>query len=164
MEYVFIGRIINTHGIKGELKVESHTDFPKDRFKKDSIVYLGKNHEPMKVKSFRQHQGFILLLFSDLEDINLVEKYKGLNLYKDVADIKPLKKGEYYFKDLKNLDIYVSDRCVGKVIKVEEGTRNNYLRVNVGKEEKLIPFIKPFILNVDLENKRIDVVEMEGLL
>ena len=166
MEYVLIGKILNTFGIKGELKVASYTDFDDERFKKNTKVYVGDKYLEFTVKSYRNHKGFILLTFKDYEDINLVEKYKNCLIYKSSKDIKPLKKGEYYFSDLKDLDVYVNDKLVGKVLKVEEGIKHNNLRVikNDDNKEYLVPFIPVFILNVDLDNKRIDVLEMEGLL
>lgn len=166
MEYVLIGKILNTFGIKGELKVASYTDFDDERFKKNTKVYVGDKYLEFTVKSYRSHKGFILLTFKDHEDINLVEKYKNCLIYKSSKDIKPLKKGEYYFSDLKDLDVYVNDKLVGKVLKVEEGIKHNNLRVikNDDNKQYLVPFIPVFILNVDLDNKRIDVLEMEGLL
>ncbi|MDO4197689.1 MAG: ribosome maturation factor RimM [Erysipelotrichaceae bacterium] len=166
MEYVLIGKIVNTFGIKGELKVDSYTDFVKDRYKKGSTVYVGEDHLPFTVESAKEYKGFLHVLFKDNNDINLVEKYKNLNIYKSKEDIKPLKKGEYYFSDLKDLDVYCEDVCCGKVISVEEGMHSNYLRVlKEDKKETLVPFIMDiFIEKVDLDNKRIDVVKMEGLL
>ena len=164
MEYVLIGRIVNTHGIKGELKVESYTDFVKERYQKGSAVYVGEKHLPFTVKSFREHKGFILVLFEGNEDINLVEKYKNEYIYKADEDIAPLKDGEYYFRDLRGLDVYVNGKKTGTVINVEEGSRYNYLRIRTDDEEKLVPYLKQFVLNVDLENKKIDIVDMEGLL
>ena len=82
-----------------------------------------------------------------------------MNIYKNKEDIAPLKKGEYYFNDLKDLDVYCEDICVGKVKQVEEGLRNNFLRVvKSDKTESLVPFImNTFILDVDLEKKQIEV-------
>ena len=166
MEYVTIGKILNTFGIKGELKVDVYTDFLKDRFKKGSTVYVGDNYLPFVVESYREHKGFLLLQFKDNNDINLVEKYKGLYLYKSKDDIKPLKDGEYYFSDLKNLDVYVNDKIVGKVINVEQGLRNNNLRVlkNEDNKEYLIPYLPVFIKEVNLKENRISINWIEGLI
>ncbi len=166
MEYVLIGKIVNTFGIKGELKVDSYTDFAQERFKKDSTVYIGEEHLPVKVLRYREHKGFLLVAFKDLEDINLVERFKNRMLYKAKADIKPLKKGEYYFSDLIDLDVYVEGELIGKVLRVEEGLANNNLRIlkDSDRKEYLVPFIPVFIENVNLEAKRIDVIRMEGLL
>lgn len=166
MEFVEIGKILNTFGIKGELKVASNSDFVEERYKKGSLVYVGEQHIPFKVKSVRTHKGFLLVLFEDNEDINLVEKYKNMFIYKSKDDIKPLKDGEYYFSDLRDLDVYVDNKYVGKVLKVEEGISSNNLRILKQEDNKqhLVPFLPVFIKNVDLDNKRIDIVYMEGLL
>lgn len=166
MEFVEIGKIVNTFGIRGELKVAVYTDFVSERFKKGSTVYLSDEHIPVQVKSFKQHKGFLLLLLQNHEDINLVEKYKNTLIYKAKEDIKPLKKGEYYFSDLAGLNVYVEGILKGKVLKVEEGIGNNNLRIRKEEDGKecLVPFLPVFIENVDLAEKRIDVIKMEGLL
>lgn len=165
MEYILIGKIINTFGIKGELKVISYTDFVAERFSKGSKVYLGEEHLPFVVKSCREHKGHLLLLFEAYEDINLVEKYKEYEIYKAIEDIEPLKDG-YFFRDLKDLDVYVEEEHIGKVLKVEEGISANNLRIlkNSDHKEYLVPFLPVFVENVDLEHKKIQIVKMEGLL
>ena len=164
MEFIKIGKIVNTFGIKGELKVESYTDFEDIRFKKDSIVYVGEDKLPFVMKSHKNHKGFELIQFKDNEDINLVEKYKNMYIYKNLQDVHKLKEGEYYFRELKNLDVFVEDNKVGNVIKVEEGINCNYLRIDVDGKEKLVPFLPSFIEHVDLDSKRIDIKKIEGLL
>lgn len=163
MEFVRIGKIVNTFGIKGELKVDSYTDFADVRFKKDTMVYIGEDKIPFVMKNHKVHKGFLLIQFKDNEDINLVEKYKNMYVYKSKDDIEPLKDG-YYFSDLKDLDVYVQEQLVGKVIKVEEGIRSNYLRIDVEGKEKLVPFIPAFIEKVELENRKIFVKKVNGLL
>ena len=166
MEYVVIGKILNTFGIKGEPKADAYTDFVEERFKKDSTVYIGEEHVPFVMRSYRMHKGFYLLSFKDVDDINLVEKYKGMLLYKAKSDIHKLKEGEYYFSDLKDLDVYVDDKKIGKVLQVEEGIAANNLRIlkDEDRKEYLVPFLPVFISHVDLDEKRIDVIQMEGLL
>lgn len=166
MEFIEIGKILNTFGIKGELKIASSSDFIEERYKKGSKVYIGEEHLPFTVKSMRVHKGFLLVLFEGNEDINLVERYKNMFVYKAKEDIKPLPEGEYYFSDLRDLDVYVENEKVGKVLRVEEGISSNNLRIlkDSDKKEYLVPFLKVFIKNVDLVNKRIDIVKMEGLL
>jgi len=164
MEFVRIGKIINTFGIRGELKLECYSDFIDERFKKDTTVYIGEDKIPFVMKNHKMHKGFLLIQFKDNEDINLVEKYKNMFVYKSKDDIKPLKKGEYYFSDLMNLDVYVNEKYVGKVINVESGIRSNYLRINVDGKEKLVPYLPPFIDSVDLDNKKIVLKDIEGLL
>ena len=162
MEFKEIGKICNTHGIKGELKVEVYTDFTEDRFKTDSFIYIGEKHYKETVESYRFHKGFMLLTLKDKHDINLVEKYKNMYIYKDENYIEELEEG-YYYDELIGLDVYVNNEKKGKVINVEEGVRNNFIRVKTEDKEVLIPYIEQFILNTDLEENRIDVINMEGL-
>lgn len=164
MDFVKIGKIVNTFGIKGELKIDSYTDFIDERFKKDTTVYVGEDKLPFVMLNHRIHKDFLIISFKDNEDINLVEKYKNMYIYKSQDDIKPLKKGEYYFSDLKDLDCYVNDTNVGKVINVEPGIKYNYLRILIGKDEKLVPYLPQFVDGVDLDNKKIMIKDIEGLL
>lgn len=164
MEYIKIGKIINTFGIKGELKVDCYTDFINERFKKDTTVYIGEDKIPFIIKNHKIHKGFLLIQFKDNEDINLVEKYKNMYIYKSMDDIEPLKNGEYYFSDLKDLDVYVNEKIVGKVIQVESGISSNYLRIQINDQEKLVPYLPAFIEKVDLNEHKIEIKEIEGLL
>ena len=75
-----------------------------------------------------------------------------------------MKDGEYYFSDLVGLDVFSNDKIIGTVLTVEEGISSNYLRVKVKDKEKLIPFIPAFIEKVDLDSKKINIKEIEGLL
>lgn len=164
MEYILIGKILNTHGVKGELKVDVFTDFTDERFKKNSKIYIGKNHEEVSVKTYRIHNGFMLLTLNNLEDINLVLKYKNLDIYKSSDDISPITDG-FFFRDLKDLDVYVENIKVGKVKYAESGIASDYLRVITNdSKEVLVPINEVFIKGVDLDNKRINIIKMDGLL
>ena len=164
MEFVKIGKIVNTFGLKGELKVDYFTDFIEERFKHNSIIYVGEDKDEFKVNKYKIHKDYLLVQFIDNEDINLVEKYKNCFIYKNKEDIKPLQNGKYYFSDLVDLDVYVNDILIGRVLRVEKGVTYNYLRIKVNGEEKLIPNIPVFVKNIDLVNQRIDINEIEGLL
>lgn len=164
MKYITIAKILNTHGIKGELKVDVYTDFIKERFMEGSKLYIGDEHIEVVIKSYRIHNGFMLLLLKDLEDINLVLKFKNEIIYKSSDDIQNSEDG-YFFRDLKNLDVYVDNMLVGKTMYCEKGTSSDYLRIkNLEGKEVLVPFLDVFIKSVDLKNKRVDIVKMEGLL
>ena len=168
MEYVLIGKIATTFGLKGEVKVDVYTDFSDERFKLGSLVYLEVKGQyiALEIKTKRYHAGRLLVSFKGYEDLSSVEPYKGLKLYKDKASIKPLKEGEYYFSDLEGLDVFLNGELVASVKRVEEGPDYNYLRV-ISKDQKevLIPFIKDvFIERVDLQNKLISIKYWEGLL
>lgn len=163
MNYYRIGKILNTHGLKGDLKVMVITDF--ERFYKGANVYLYYKDEYIKltVKDKSEYPPHILVRFEGLEDINLVEKYKGSELFISEEDQKPLEEGEYYFHELIGLDAY-NDRADfrGKVIDVRE-VPQGYLLVIKKENGKnaLVPFRDEFILRVTKE--RVIIKEIEGL-
>lgn len=168
MKYILIGKMIKAFGLKGEMKLDLYTDFAKERFKKGSIVYfkLKNEYKAFECATFRMHKGQALVSFKDYQDINLIEMYRDTEIYKDEEDIKPLAKGQYYFRDLVGLDIYDSNNnLLGKCLNVEEGVSSNYLRLQkLDKKEVLIPYLPVFIKEVSLEDRRIVIEVMEGLL
>ena len=110
MAYICIGKIINTHGIKGEVKIESYSDCDEERYTKGTQVYIrvDEKYLPVTVASYRKHKGFPLVSFVDLQNINFVEQYKGCEIYIDEADRKQLKKGvliPYIPMIVKNVDL-----------------------------------------------------------
>ncbi len=163
MEYIRIGTIVNTFGIKGELKVKSLTDFPDQRFAKGLTVYLDYqgSYLPVVSAGYRPYKEFVLFRIQDNEDINLVEKYKGCDVYFDRAQIRDLEDG-YYFFQLKDCDVYADDTYYGKVISGEEGYQT-ILRISTDHGEVLMPYVDAFVLNVDVNRKRIDVRIIEGM-
>lgn len=169
MEYICIGKIINTHGIKGELKIQSYSDFDSLRYKKGNVVYVFHDdaYIPFVVQTFRSHKGNSLVSFKDQQDINLVEKYKNCCVFIEKDSRRPLGKGKYYRDQIRGLKAYNQNgEFMGIVISVEEtkGAQNN---IRIQKEdgaEFLVPFINEFIGNVDLEKQILMVKIQEGLL
>lgn len=169
MEYICIGKIVNTFGIKGELKIKSYSDFDAQRYHKGNTVYIRKDGRnlPFTVASFRTHKGFSMVSFKDHQDINLVEQYKDCDIYIDKESRAKLPEGEFYRSDLIGLAVFdEKDEKIGFVRDVEETSgANNNLRIVMDDEcEVLVPYVKAFIRNVDLENGRIIINRVEGLL
>ncbi|MCF0115554.1 MAG: ribosome maturation factor RimM [Erysipelotrichaceae bacterium] len=167
MDYIKIGTLVNTFGLKGEVKILSCTDFEEERFEEGNTVYVENNgtYLPFVVESYRNHKGNPLVSFKDYQDINLIEKYKGCDIYFNMDDIPELEDG-YYFFELKGLKVYDEENhYIGEVIEVEETGANNNLRIL--KEEGnsvLVPFVEPFIVDVDLDEEKIMIHVIEGLL
>lgn len=169
MEYIKIGKIINTHGIKGELKIQSCSDFDEERYQKENTVYLfaeGK-YLPFKVASFRVHKGFPLVSFLGAQNINDVEQYKGCDIFMDAKDRRPLKDGEYYRDQLVDLTAVDEEgNVIGIVTGVEE-TCPHQTRIRITREnaaDALVPYIPLFIKRVDLSERKIMIHKEEGLL
>lgn len=169
MAYIEIGRAVNTHGLKGELKIDSWSDFDDIRYTPGNTIYLEKNgqHIPFTVKSYRPHKGRALVAFEELADISAAEAYKGCIVCVDEKDRHELPEGEYYFDEL--IGLMVEDeagRHIGEVIAVEEtnGAQDNLRVKREGNSDVLIPYVDEFIVNIDPEVRVITVHVIEGLL
>ena len=167
MEYMKIGRILNTRGIKGELKIKSFTDFQDDRYKKGNKIYIYFQDEYLEfeVKKHYKFKSLDLLLLKDYEDINLVEKYKGFDIYVDSNSQTTLFEDEYHLSEILGLKVYQNNKELGKVVDVKTYPQGDYLDIltNLNKHS-LIPFRDEFVINVNIEKKFIEIVEMEGLI
>lgn len=163
MNYYKCGKILTTHGIKGDLKILPMTDFL--RFFNGNTLYVLHNNEyiMVKLKDVKEFQGNLYLLkFEGLEDINLVEKYHGDFIYVSELQREKLEDG-YYYSELINKDMYNQDnKFIGKVISIEELPAAKYLVVNVNGKRKLVPMIMDTYIKEVLEDKII-VNEIEGL-
>lgn len=169
MNYIILGKIVNTHGIKGELKVQSYSDFDAIRYKKGNTVYIAfeDTYLPMKVSSFRVHKGFSLVSFEGAQDINAVEKYKDCYLYMNANDRHVLADGEYYRDQLIGLTaLDEENQVIGIVTAVEETCPSQtHLRIQRrDAADALVPYIPFFVKRVDLKEKILVIHKEEGLL
>ena len=141
MKFINIGKIVNTHGIKGELRILSDFKYKDKVFKKGFKFYVGKDKEELIVNSYRYHKIFDMVTFNDLNDINLVLKYKGKEVYINEEDLEL--DGEIYIDNLLGYKVLVGDKDIG-----------------VG--EVLIPYVKEFIIKI--EDNTIYVKDVGGLI
>ncbi len=161
MNYIEVGKIVNTHALKGEVKIKSYSNM--DRFNKGNILYLGESHIEVRIKTHRVKENFDYVVFENYEDINLIEPYKNKLLYIKETDLEELEENEYYIKDLIGLKVYNEDKVyIGTVKNVSEYPANFMLEVlkDDGKIA-LIPFRKEFVLEV---KDVIIIHEIEGLV
>ena len=156
MEFINIGKIVNTHGIKGELRILSDFKYKDKVFKKDFKFYIGKDKEELIVNSYRHHKIFDMVTFNDLNDINLVLKYKGKEVYINEEDLDL--DGEIYIDNLIGYKVLVGDKDIGVVTDVMHMKANDVLRVN----DILIPYVKEFIIKI--EDNTIYVKDVGGLI
>lgn len=156
-----VGKIVGTHGIKGELKVKSDTSF--DRFKKGNVLYIEKE-EKIIINSSRVHKGLHLITINGLTNINDVLMYVNKNIYVP-HDRSELEEGEYYYEDLIGLICYDSNKKeIGEVIDLQEVPQGLILEIRGKEKTILIPYVDEFIEEIDLDNKKILINEIEGLL
>ncbi|MGI6360186.1 MAG: ribosome maturation factor RimM [Acholeplasmatales bacterium] len=159
MRKYLIGKIINTHGVRGELLIKPLTDF--NRFIKDKEIFTLEPVIKLKIKQVRHHNKGLIVSFYDYDNINLVINLKGLSLY---TNEKPnLLEDEYHFSQLIGLEVYNQDNVLRGIIKeVVEVPQGHLLRIKVEETTKLIPFNKRFIKEV--KDNHLIINEIEGLL
>jgi len=152
MKYIKIGKIVNTHGIKGEIRIINSFKEKELIYKKDMIMYIGNNKEKVIVNTYRHHKDYEMITLNGFNDINEVLRFKGEFIYIDRDDLK-LKDNEYILTDLINLEVYDNDTYLGKV---DDIINNNTLLYVIGKKNFYIPINSPYLKKVDIKNKRIE--------
>ena len=166
--YLQVGKIVNTHGIRGEVRVQSTTNSPEERYAKGSelaIEVSKSEYIPVTVKSHRVHKSFDLLTFEEYSNINDVEKYKTKFLVVAEELLHELEENEYYAQDLNGLGGGNGrEELLGELSDILFLPANDVWVVKrQGKKDLLLPNIKSVIRKVDLDNKVITVHVLEGL-
>jgi 16S rRNA processing protein RimM len=167
VEYLKIGQISNAHGIKGEVKVYPLTDNIK-RFSKLKFVFLCEKdiYRKVEVESVKYLKQFAVLKLSGIENMNDALKYKNVYIYVDRENAVKLPKDSYFISDLIGLDVSSDDGSyLGKITDVFSTGSNDVYEVKseLGKSI-LLPAIKEVILQIDMENRRMLVKLLEGLI
>ena len=162
-----VGVITSPHGIKGEVKVFPTTDDAK-RFKelKKVILDTGKEYIPMEIEHVKFFKNMVILKFKGYDNINEIEKYKSKDLLITRDQAVDLAPDEYFITDLIGLAV-VSDQGVelGTLKDVlETGANDVYVVAMKDGKELMLPAIGDCILNVDLEQRRMEVHVLEGLM
>lgn len=162
-----VGVISSTHGIRGEVKVFPTTDDP-NRFKKLKQIILdtGKEQKELEIQGVKFFKQFVILKFKDIDDINDIEKYKGKSLFVTRENAVDLEEDEYFIADLIDMQVVLEDGTVfGTLTDVMETGANDVYCIETQKYgEVLIPAIKECILDVDIENNKMVIHLMAGLV
>ncbi|NLL72851.1 MAG: ribosome maturation factor RimM [Clostridiales bacterium] len=165
--YLRVGVISSTHGIRGEVKVYPTTDDSK-RFEdlKEVILDTGKEYMPLEISRVRYFKNLVILKFKDIDNINDIEKYKGKDLLVSRENALELKEGEYFIFDLIDSEVITEDGSkLGVLAEVLTTAANDvYVVKTDNNKEILLPAIDECILDVDIDNKKITVHLMDGLL
>ena len=162
-----VGVISSTHGVRGEVKVFPTTDDVK-RFKKLKKVILdtGKEQLPLEIEGVKFFKQFVILKFRGIDNINDIEKYKGKSLLVDREHAVKLKKDEYYIADMIGMDVFTEEGELFGALKdvMETGANDVYIIEMTDGKEVLVPAIKQCILDVDIENRKMVIHLLEGLV
>jgi len=157
MDLINIGKIVNTHGLKGEIRIISDFKYKKDVFKTDNIVYI--NNEKYIIKSYRFHKIYDMIILDSINTIEQAEELKSLNIYINRDDYKF---DGYLNEDLIGLEVYDNEIYKGKVVDIVKTVANDLLVIE-GNKKHMVPNIPEFIKEVDLENNKIYIEYIRGL-
>lgn len=164
-----VGKIVNTHGLRGEVRVLSQTDFPEKRFQKGSELAVFKQGDKegtlVTVAAHRTHKTFDLLTFEGRPSIEDVEPFKGSVLKVHESHLGELDEGEFYFYEIVGCEVKtVSGETIGKVTEVLTPGANDVWVVKGDNKEFYIPYINDVVKSIDKDKKLIVIEPMEGLL
>lgn len=161
-KFIYLGRIVNTHGIKGELRLLSDFEKKERVFKKDFPIYIGREKKKETITNYRHHKEFEMITLKGYENINEVLKYKGENVYINREDLH-LEEKEYLYVDLIGLSVYESEEKLG-IVKNIVYNKNNILLYIEASKNFYIPLNQEFIKKVDGKGGKIEVENAKGLI
>lgn len=165
---VFLGQVVRPHGVRGGLKIKVSDERP-DRFQAGQAVLLKGPREKgegqtFQVKSYSEEGLFGILYLEDCQSLDQAETLRGFSLYVDRTDLPDLPQDRFYILDLEGLDVVNEEGLDrGRVESVMSTWANDVLSLRYRGREVLIPFVKAFIREVDLDRRQIVIHEWEGL-
>ena len=165
-DFFRVGVIANTHGIRGEVKIFPTTDDVK-RFDylKEAYIDAGKEKIKVEVSNVRYFKNLVIVKFKGIDNINDIERYKGKDLLVTRENALPLEEGEYYLADIIGANVYTEDgNLFGSLEDVIETGANLVYSVQHEGKEVLLPVIDDCVKEVNLEEKKVIVHLMKGLL
>ena len=161
-----IGKIVNTHGLRGDVKLVVWMDYPEDfEAIETAYVKVKKEYKKLTVQRIKYQKNNLIVKFEEFNDINEAEPFKNAVLYADRDELGELPEGVHYIVDLIGLDVVDEDgNYIGKLEDVfNTGANDIYDVKREGKKNLLLPVIDDVVKTIDLERGQITVNVMEGL-
>ena len=149
---LYIGDLVNTHGIKGEVRIISFFKYKETVFKPNNYLYI--KSEKLKIKTYRKHKNYDMVTFENYNDINDVLKFKGEKVYIDKED--------YTFKgplneDLYGKKVYNEGKYIGTLTNIINNNGKEILVIK-GKKEYLVPYVDEFVKNIG-DDIKLDLIK-----
>ena len=162
MKLIQIGKIVNTHGIKGELRLLSKFPYKNKVFIKNMKIYINKENEET-INTYRRHKNFDMITLDGYSNINDVLKYKGKYVYVNKDDIK-LDNNNYLDEEIIGLEVIYEDEIKGIVKDIERYEKTNILVIKSNEKEYLIPYNYNIIEKIDINTMKIYIKNIKGLV
>ncbi len=151
-KFLETGKIINTHGVKGEMKVMSLCNSPCDFLKIDEFFWDALGTKPAKAVSKRMHGEFPLIKIEGIDDVQTAALYKNKFIYSPREKI-PVPEGEHFVQDIIGLDVIDADsgKLLGKIADVLQYTAQPVYEIDTASGKAYVPAVKPFLAEIDTE-------------
>lgn len=166
-KFLEVGQIVNTHGIKGYVKVVPFTNYI-ERFEELEKIYIKKKNETveMYIEEIKYQKNMVLVKFKGIERIEEAELLKNSIILIDRENSIELEEGEYFIVDLIGLDVYTDEsKLLGKLDDIyNTGSNDIYVVKDELGKQLLLPALKEVIKDIDLDNKKMTVHLIEGLI
>lgn len=159
MEYVLIGKLVNTHALKGEVRIVSDFKYKSRVFMPKVKLYIGRDREEVTIETYRPHKNFDMCKFVEYNYINDVLKFKGQKVYVN-RDVLDLKDNEFLDDDLIGLVAFYNNQSFGTVQNIINNNGYKLFLIN----DRYIPYNEKFIDKINLIDKKIVFKNLEGLL
>lgn len=166
-DFLKVGVITTTHGVRGEVKVYPTTDEPERFLELDHVLLdTGKEFRDLEIKNVRFFKNLVILKFKGIDNINDIEKYKGHDLWIPREEGQELDEDEYYIADLLGLRVMLDDGTEFGTLKnvMETGANDVYIINTNAYGEVLVPAIRECIQDIDLEKNTMTIHLMKGLI
>ncbi len=163
-EYLIIGKIVNTHGIKGELRLLSNFKYKDKVFLENRRIYIGDEKQEEVIVTYRKHKMFDMITLKGYDNINQVLKYINKEVYVKKNDIELTDK-EFLDEDLINLRVIFNNQDVGHVVAIRQiNPKNKIIEAMINDKLTMIPYHDDFINKVDIKNNIIELNLIEGMI
>lgn len=165
--FISVGKILNFHGVQGEAKLgysKNREDFLAEL--REVYIQDGNDYKSLEILRLRFTPKCAIVKFKGIDSLNDILEYKNKLIFvKEETAREHLQEDEYLIDELVGLDVYDGDKKVGVVVGVSNNGASDLLSVKTeGKNVSLVPFVKAIVLSVDINNRRIQINNIEGLL
>lgn len=161
MKNIELGKIVNIHGVHGEVKINPYADGP-EFFKNFDRVFI--NSVTYKVKNVKVAKGCAVLKLEGVDTVDDAQKLREKVVTVPESDLPPLPEGVFYIKDLVGMEVYADGDFLGTLTEVINAPANDvYVVKNAMGKEFLIPSVPIFVKNRDIAKKRMDITHIRGI-
>jgi len=157
-----IGKIIKSHGLKGEFKIYPYTS-DISSFNNYKTVYVEDIETPYNLQYIKNMNNLLIGKFKEIDNIDDLPEVSGKSIFIDYSEKRQMQEDEYLISDLIGLEVYERDKLIGVVDDVLQYGANDVFKIKSGSMERFIPNVKKFIKKIDMIEKKITVELIEGM-